>query len=410
MKSRMILTSLLLTATMFVINSAQAQQVISQFDFDSTPITSAAHGPNASSVNAAAGRGVSGIRFATGGPSVGLDLVVPGATFDVPSLDVYIEYARNESDAVFFERGGTKFYMTNGQLYFDYRVRKNANGNAADDYTIGPASAPPMGVSGAYNTLRVVYLSSTGEAAVYVGGTRVLYVDGTDNKELLWHQAGDMVIGELMDGGGNNFETLGSITFYGETTNPLPVELVSFSASLKTDGVQLRWKTATELNNFGFEVQRSTDRNNWETLDFVQGHGTSNAPKSYFYNDAAALRTGNTVLFYRLRQIDRDGTEDFSDVLETPLMEVRTFTINPARPNPFNPSTTIGLNVDSETSVSMIVFDATGREVSRLLNNEILPAGYHDVHFNAEHLPSGIYFATVLSTQGMQTVKMVLQK
>ncbi|MBR9977706.1 MAG: T9SS type A sorting domain-containing protein [Bacteroidetes bacterium] len=408
MKSTMILTSLLLTATLFVFSQTQAQQVISQFNFNSTPLTSATYGPGASSANASASSGGTGVRFATGGPSVGLDLVVSGATFDVPSLDVYIEFARNESDAVFFERGGTKFYMTNGQLYFDYRVIKA--GNAADNFTLGPASAPPMGVSGAYNTLRVVYLSSTGEAAVYIGGTRVLYNDGADNKDLHWHQAGDMIIGEIMDGGGNNFETLGSITFYNEGASVLPVELVSFSAALKHDGVQLRWKTATELNNFGFEVQRSSDRDNWETLGFVQGYGTSNSPKSYNYVDATALRTGHTVFFYRLRQIDRDGTDDYSAILETPLMDAHTFTINPARPNPFNPSTTVGLNVDSETTVSLVVFDASGREVARLLNNEVLSAGYHDVHFNAEHLPSGIYFATVLSAQGMQTVKMVLQK
>jgi hypothetical protein len=400
--------SLLLIGFILMSFSAQAQVVISSFGFDSLPLTSAASGPNAIAVNGSGRTGGSGVAFATGGPAVGLDLVVPGATFDVPSLDVVVEFARNENDAVFFERGGTKFFMAAGNLYFNYRVVKT--GNSGQDYTLGPVSAPPMSLSGAYNTLRAVYDASTGEAAVFVGMTRVLYFDGPDSRDLHWHQAGDMFIGGQMDGGGGNFQTLGSITFTSGGVSALPVELVSFSAAVKSEGVVLKWKTATELNNYGFEVQRSADRGNWETLSFVAGHGTSYAPKSYSFTDAGALRADRPILFYRLRQIDRDGTQEYSSVLEVPMAARTTFSVRPARPNPFNPSTVLGIVLDRATAVSVMVYDATGREVARLLDNEALSEGHHDIRFNAMHLPSGVYFATVSSAQGTQTVTLVLQK
>ncbi|MBE0643015.1 MAG: T9SS type A sorting domain-containing protein [Bacteroidetes bacterium] len=388
--------------------SMQAQMLVSRFDFNALPLTAATAGPNGTYANPSATTGGSGVRFASSGSNVGLDLVVPGATFDDGSIDVVIEYSRNESQATFFERGATKFYMDGGNLYFNYRVYRSTR--RYSDYVLGPVSAQAFGTSGVYTTIRVLYAASTGEAAVFINGVRVLYNDGPDGRDLYWVSAGDMTIGGIMDGSGNNFETLGSIAFWIGNVSALPVELVSFSGAMKHEGVVLRWKTATELNNFGFEVQRSTDRKNWETIDFVPGYGTSNSPKSYDCTDADALRSDRPVLYYRLRQVDRDGSDDFSSVLEIPLAELSSFLVHPARPNPFNPSTVIGLAIDHETTVSMAVYDATGREVARILTNEVLPVGYHDIPFNADQLPSGIYFAMVSSDHGMQTVKLVLQK
>ncbi|MDP1678068.1 MAG: hypothetical protein Q8L88_14520, partial [Bacteroidota bacterium] len=90
----------------------------------------------------------------------------------------------------------------------------------------------------------------------------------------------------------------------------LPVELVSFSATAKGKNVELKWNTATEVNNYGFEIERSvvSDRHlqgdgyfSWTKIGFVEGNGTTNAPKLYSFVDASA----SGKVLYRLKQIDR---------------------------------------------------------------------------------------------------------
>lgn len=388
--------------------SSNAQTPFSRFDFNSLPLTTATNGPNGTSVNSTAGTGGSGVRFATGGASVGVDLVVPGSSFNVTDLDVHIEYSRNESQADFFQRGNTRFYMNGGNLYFSYMISNATGGTTVA--TLGPAAAPPFGTSGVYTQIHVSYVSSTGEASVWINGSRVLYNNGPNNRVLRWDGAGNMVIGAIMDGSGGNFQTLGSIAFYSTAVTPLPVELISFHAAPKTDGVHLKWRTATELNNYGFEVERSLDRLHWETVGFVPGHGTTSSPKSYVYVDAAAGALNVSTVYYRLHQIDRDGADDYSTVLEVSLLEMPAFAVLPARPNPFNPSTTIGLRLDRESAITLTVHDAAGRQVASLLENALLPAGSHDIVFQAAGLPSGIYFAAVRGARGVETVKLVLQK
>ena len=119
--------------------------------------------------------------------------------------------------------------------------------------------------------------------------------------------------------------------------DPLPVELTSFTAITKGRGVELAWKTATEANNFGFEVERNT-MNNWEKIGFVEGNGTTNAPKEYSFSEKN-IPSGKYS--YRLKQIDRDGKFSYSNVVEVSVAEVKQFGLEQNYPNPFNPVTMI---------------------------------------------------------------------
>ena len=119
----------------------------------------------------------------------------------------------------------------------------------------------------------------------------------------------------------------------------LPVELTIFSASVSEESVELKWETATEINNYGFEVQRKYKNNSWEKIGFVSGNGNSNSPKFYSFSDKSL--TENGTLNYRLKQIDIDGKYEYSDIVEVNFANPLKFKLNQNYPNPFNPTTTI---------------------------------------------------------------------
>jgi hypothetical protein len=204
------------------------------------------------------------------------------------------------------------------------------------------------------------------------------------------------------DFGALGFTTLDDIS---NGISPLPVELTSFSAYRKGGVVELRWQTATEQNNFGFEVQRREDDGAWTVITFVAGHGNSSSPKRYEYNDAIGTRHGDIA--YRLMQIDRDGTTDYSSIALVRSTAVRGTGITDAYPNPFNPTTTISFTLTGASSVRLTLFDAAGRAVHTIIDGTVMQEGSHSRMLGADGLPSGRYFV-VLQTAGEQSVYPVL--
>ena len=190
----------------------------------------------------------------------------------------------------------------------------------------------------------------------------------------------------------------------------VPVEFVSFNASVTNNVVNLNWATATETNNKGFEVQRSSNNSEFATIGFVDGNGTTTGTSNYTYADA----TQSGKYLYRLKQVDFDGTSSYSNTVEVNVVPA-SFDLGQNYPNPFNPSTMISFNLPSESKVSLIVYNATGQMVKELINNTI-SAGYNEVSFNASELTSGIYFYTLKaisadgSTNFQNTKKMLLLK
>ncbi|KAB2920659.1 MAG: hypothetical protein F9K22_14870, partial [Bacteroidetes bacterium] len=159
----------------------------------------------------------------------------------------------------------------------------------------------------------------------------------------------------------------------------LPVELTSFTAVAKGRGVELAWKTATELNNKGFEIQRtelnhrnigslnqSTDgsMNQWHGIGFIAGHGTTNAPQSYSFVDN---NTSGAVL-YRLKQVNNDGSFTYSSAVEVTVAAPVQYSLNQNHPNPFNPATTISYSLPAAGFVSLKVYDILGKEVAVLVH------------------------------------------
>jgi hypothetical protein len=171
-------------------------------------------------------------------------------------------------------------------------------------------------------------------------------------------------------------------------------------------GVLLNWSTATEINNLGFDIERKTN-NNWERIGFVEGAGSTVDPVDYSFIDKDEL---NGIVSYRLKQIDFDGTTEFSKVVKVSVDNiVSEFSLEQNYPNPFNPTTKIVFRSQKPEFTTLKVFNVLGGEVITLVN-KILPAGTHSFEFNAGDLPSGIYFYKISAGAYSQTRKMMLLK
>jgi hypothetical protein len=190
------------------------------------------------------------------------------------------------------------------------------------------------------------------------------------------------------------------------STAPLPVEMASFTAVAQRNNVDLHWNTATEVNNFGFNVERQDATNTtWTKIAFVEGSGTSSAPHAYSYIDRGLLPG---QYGYRIVQVDRTGGLKYSKEMHVDVGTApRVFALSQNYPNPFNPTTTIEFTLPSDGRVVLKVYDITGREQATLLDEERKAGVYQQVVFDASRLASGVYFAR-LQFGGKQLLKKML--
>lgn len=185
--------------------------------------------------------------------------------------------------------------------------------------------------------------------------------------------------------------TLPQGTFTGPLTNaPLPVELTTFRARLNGKAVDLAWRTATESNNAGFEVQRRTGagENDWQDLGFVQGAGSSSTPRDYTYTDMQIPSSGDA--YYRLKQIDRDGKFDYSSVVSVKIGSSASFALFPNYPNPFRGTTTIAFTLPQDAQTSVKVYDLNGK-LMKTIAEEYMKSGYNSMTMDAAGMMPGTY-------------------
>ncbi|MFA6470171.1 MAG: PQQ-binding-like beta-propeller repeat protein [Bacteroidota bacterium] len=215
---------------------------------------------------------------------------------------------------------------------------------------------------------------------------------------------------------------LDNISLTSEVPETVPVELVSFMAKLVPEGILLHWKTATEVNNHGFMVERKeldhqiigskdlfTDKiiSQWTQISFIEGSGTNNAPKEYSFTDRD-LSPGRYS--YRLKQFDQDGRYKYSPSVEIVYTSVPlTSELSQNYPNPFNPSTVISYQIPVTSKVTLRIYDLLGREIATLVNEEQLP-GWKKVQWNAKDVSSGVYFYKIITDSFVATKKLLLMK
>ena len=194
---------------------------------------------------------------------------------------------------------------------------------------------------------------------------------------------------------------LGMIYKYTDTTY-VPVELISFEVITKDKNVILSWQTATELNNRGFQIEKSFDKKDWNKIGFVEGKGTTTNTNYYTFIDKNILPG---IQLYRLKQIDYNWSFDYSKIIEVNVGEsVSTFNLFQNYPNPFNPETNIEYTIPKETFVNISLFDVTGRKILVLVNEKKRP-GEYSLKLKGGELSSGIYFYRLVTSSGFTAVK-----
>jgi hypothetical protein len=185
-----------------------------------------------------------------------------------------------------------------------------------------------------------------------------------------------------------------------------PVEFTSFTGSVDNGNILLTWSTATEENNSGFMVERSTDGISYTESGFVKGNGTTTEKQNYSFTDKPGA---NGIYYYRLRQQDYDGKVNYSEVITMKLDIPADFNLAQNYPNPFNPSTTISFSVPVESFVTLSVYDLMGQEIVSLVK-EVRQAGNYEINFDAAGLSSGTYIYKITAGNFIKSKKLMVLK
>jgi hypothetical protein len=196
-----------------------------------------------------------------------------------------------------------------------------------------------------------------------------------------------------------------------QATDVVPVEFVSFTAENSDDEVVLKWATATETNNSGFEIQRSRkskvkSQTDWISITFIDGIGTTTERTDYIYKDKVKE---SGIYYYRLKQIDFDGSFGYSQTVEVNISSPTDFVLYQNYPNPFNPSTTIKFSLPIKSNIKLEVYNSVGQLVEIILDKP-MEAGYHEFDFDASGYSSGIYFYRLATESYSSAKKFILLK
>ena len=287
-------------------------------------------------------------------------------------------------------------------IVFEYFTGSNPPGNFGGNF--GNCYWRLYPISGGTDFSYTITLNYDPAIMGYISGENYIRL-GKSEDGVHWLHYGLAVVNTSTKTVSFNFSTFSYFALSDENS-PMPVELASFTANVAVRDVLLKWQTDNEVNNSGFDVQRS-DNNNWKSIGFVEGKNLTQ--NSYTFTDSK-LNSGTYK--YRLKQIDNNGNFKIFDL--TNSVKIGTpdkFSLMQNYPNPFNPVTRISYNLPANSFVSLKVYDMTGKEVATLVNENQVP-GYYDVDFSAGkfNLSSGIYFYRLSAGTNTKILKMALIK
>jgi len=302
---------------------------------------------------------------------------------------------------------------TGGNPLIGLLVRNASTGNWSSIYSIANTGTRPivlLNESGG-GTITVVYTdnSTSPDNIVYkqssMGsisfGSKHTLISGAYNNAT---STKENYTDEVVILASTNILTIGVIAY---TDDPFPVELSLFSANPLTDKVILNWRTETEVNNYGFSIEKEIDSDGWTSIGFVEGYGNSNSPKEYTFEDSNIKQKGKYS--YRLKQIDNDGTFEYSDIATVNVDLPEKYYLSQNYPNPFNPETKIDYMIQNDTEVSLKIYDLLGTEVATLVD-QYQSAGTYSVLFNANNLASGVYIYRLVVGDYVSVKRMSLIK
>lgn len=198
---------------------------------------------------------------------------------------------------------------------------------------------------------------------------------------------------------------LQSLTVTSSQCAPLPVTLVNLSAAARDHTITLRWATLTEINNQGFEVQRSTDGTNWIPIGFVQGAGNSNTELQYSFTDD---HLSPRRYYYRLKQLDFDTHSKFSNIAAATVYDRTMYRLGQNYPNPFRSNTFIEFSLPVRQKVTITLLDIQGR-VLKILLQETKEPGTYTLEFNKKEFSSGVYYYKMDTADFTEVRKLIIE-
>ncbi|MCU0413640.1 MAG: T9SS type A sorting domain-containing protein [Ignavibacteriaceae bacterium] len=279
--------------------------------------------------------------------------------------------------------------LSTGHLWFVFYDRRNTTGAATDVYV---AKSTDGGTT--FENFKVSESSFTPTSGTFFGDyTNIAAWNGKIYPIWMRLQSGQLSVWIV------------------KIQDLIPVELNSFAADVKQGKVFLSWETATELNNLGFYIERrnidpADTETEWIEIGFKEGRGNSTERNLYRFEDHPLY---DGTYHYRLRQVDYDGSFEYSNEIEVNLFTVKTFELSQNYPNPFNPTTTISFQLPEASFITLKVFDALGTEIETIAEGKY-PAGVHEVNFDAKKLSSGLYMYRIISGSTELTRKMMVVK
>jgi len=267
-------------------------------------------------------------------------------------------------------------------------IDSNLTGYQIDFYSIDPISNEDLSsFSNGYIAGQITFISDYLEISI-------------DEARLLARGSGS-------NGGIYDYENgYGKIIIEDAIASPTPVELVSFTGTISDGKVLLNWVTATEVNNFGWEVQRTFEGDSfYETIGFIEGAGNSNSPHNYLYEDKP-IQYGNYI--YRIKQIDNDGTFEYNGTVSIIYRHNRSVEeYLSAYPNPFNPQTTVVIAINYNSFVRLHIYNSIGEKVTTLYSG-LLDEGEYNFSLNGQTFSSGIYIIMLQTDREILKHKIVL--
>lgn len=366
-----------------ILCSVSHAQIISQFDFDSNPVTHATVGPDASSISSSAtssSGGVGGTNGLNAGlPKMDINMVIPGSpTFDVNGIDVSFDFQRDENAGMFFERGQSLRMNGISNLSIQYRVEDGMGGYN----TVSSGNIYSVPNDNTFRNYRFIYTPCDGIGMVMVDNVIIWMNDGPDNRNMYWTGAGDVEFGRGMDGTGYNRTMVDNLIVGEVNCSPLPVEFITINATpTEYRSIDIEWSTASELNCSHFIVERMNSHQKWDSLGITKGSGTSNTANHYLFTDQQPI---SGTSYYRVRQVDYDGDTSYSPIFSVQLLKNELVAI----PNPSSGYFIIHIpnSQTSNTSSPINVYNQVGEMV---LQKHIDKK--NQVSIDLSHLPSGIY-------------------
>ncbi|HOJ18417.1 MAG TPA: T9SS type A sorting domain-containing protein [Ignavibacteriaceae bacterium] len=312
------------------------------------------------------------------------------------------------------EAGSNSKFWAGGRSQTYIREYTSANANTGYVTETGIAAASYFSYGG--NIFLGLYIPASFNVKVrQIGAPGTTWTDRTGTvygttPALGSTNAGGLGDVALKDNGDGTFTVFVLATNNGigayTTSNPLPVELTALSYKLQNGFIDLSWTTATEVNSYKFEVEKSADKSAWAKIGEVSASGNSNSNKEYSFTDN---QPASGKYFYRLKIVDNDGSFAYSKEIEVEIEIPKTFALMQNYPNPFNPTTTISYQIPAESNVKLLLFSVTGEQVRELVNSN-QSAGRYNVTLDASGLASGTYIYRLVAGDFVSTKKLVVLK